>query len=102
MVDKISSLIRKKKMSGLYKQWVASDGLASEDLPGDKITDDADSVVPEKNNLKPSSEIYTQRESTGYEKRDIAVFVRYIWILGITVVVLLIILAVLITLLVMK
>ena len=102
MVDKFSGFIRKKKVSGLYKQWVANDGLAPEDVPHEEVRREGDAISPD--SVYPEEREETGTFSSRYYSggRNIVVPVRYIWITAGVVAILLVALSVVITLLVTK
>lgn len=102
MVDKLSGFIRKKKVSGLYKQWVVNDGLSPEDVPNEDVRRDGEAVSS--NSAYPEEREETDTFSARYYAggRTIVVPVRYIWITAGVVAILLVALSVVITILVTK
>jgi hypothetical protein len=97
MVDKISGFMRKRRDAKLYQQWVTKDGLPPEEVPQEPQSGKSDSLED-----MAEDDFYGARGRYSVDSRSITLPIQYVKLGAGLIVLLLIIVAILITILIMK
>jgi len=108
MVNKIFDYIQRRKQKRLYKQWVESGSLSSNEVPQDILENNKEGLSKQSaKEISYSPEDVPSGEASRIRPQDlrgrlVLVPTRYIWLAAAIIAILLIALAVVVTILVMR
>ena len=101
MADKISDYIQRKRKTKLYRQWVQMDSLPPGDVP-QEVTSHKKEGRPRQSDAYDDDFAEEDRYQTASQRGLILLPIRYIWLGGGLITLLLVIIAVISTVLIMR